>query len=125
MERENVEEYLIPKACEECGSENIKVRVLYDKQITRYLCMDCSMQRSIAKVSNLKRRNNTTLNRWASSVVNSHPFCSICGSKENLEAHHIIPVAHLPELSKLKYAGTNGMCLCKKCHFLVHHKATE
>ena len=41
--------------------------------------------------------------------------CQICGSRENLEAHHIIPKSR---------GGTNivenGITLCKECHKAVH-----
>lgn len=43
--------------------------------------------------------------------------CEMCGSKERLIAHHIVP---------WEYSITgrtdinNGMCLCRDCHRLVH-----
>lgn len=113
------EEYIFPHQCEECGSENIVVRVLYDKKIVRYFCPDCGNSRSIPKASNLRRRTNTTLSHWAQQVIKNHPFCAICGSKENLEAHHIIPVAHC---ERTKFTPTNGIALCRDCHYLAHHK---
>ena len=43
--------------------------------------------------------------------------CAICGSVEKLESHHIKPRSLAPdEYNDL----ANGICLCHKCHFLVH-----
>ena len=112
-------EYILPKECEVCGSDNIVVRVLYKTELVRYVCLDCGHSRSLPKQENLKKRVNTSLNNWAARIIKHHPFCSICGSKENLEAHHIIPVSHS---DRHKYLDTNGITLCKQCHYLVHHK---
>lgn len=115
------DEYEMPNRCERCGSENLTIRFLYDedKCIARYVCSDCNYSRSIPKVSNLKRRTNSTLTNWAAQIVKLHPFCAICGSKEDLEAHHIIPVSNS---RRFMYQYTNGITLCKKCHYLVHNR---
>ena len=113
-------EYVLPRECEMCGADDIAVRVLYDKNITRYICMNCGYGRSLPKESNLKARTNTTLNHWAIRIIKFHPFCAICGSKDNLQAHHIIPVSHS---RKYMYEDTNGITLCAKCHYLIHNKA--
>ncbi len=115
-------EYLMPKQCEACGSENLKIVVIYDKTIARYECLDCGNSRSIAKVSNLKRRTSTPLTHWAVQVIKRHPACTICGSKDRLEAHHIIPVSHS---ERFKLVASNGITLCKNCHWLVHNKEGE
>lgn len=119
---EDRSEYIIPSQCECCGSSNIAVRVLWNKGITRYVCVDCSYARSVAKEINLKKRTNTSVSTWAARTIKHHPFCVICGSKDDLEAHHIIPVSHS---RKYMYVDTNGITLCKRCHYLVHNKATD
>lgn len=44
--------------------------------------------------------------------------CQICGIKEKLVAHHIVPW----ECSITGRTDTNnGMCLCKDCHKMVHN----
>ena len=115
-------EYIIPKECEMCGSGNVVARVLYDSGITRYVCNDCGFSRSLPKERNLRKRTNTSLNNWANQVIKHRPFCEICGAKDNLEAHHIIPVAHS---KKYAYAVVNGMTLCRDHHYLVHHREAE
>lgn len=113
------DEYRVPTICPDCGSENIVARVLYDKGITRYVCLDCGTAQSLPKEKNLKHRVNTTMAHWAQYIVKRHPFCVICGSTEDIEAHHIIPVSHS---ARFAYRFTNGITLCRKCHYLVHHK---
>lgn len=115
----NSDDYALPSKCESCGSEDISVRVIWDKGIVRYVCRNCTNARSLPKQSNLKKRTNTTISNWAKQITAMHPFCTICGSKESLEAHHIIPVSHSREWM---YKYTNGISLCKRCHYLVHHK---
>lgn len=110
-------EYLPPTKCEVCGSSRIIIRAIFDTKIVRYICGDCGYARALPKIENLKRRTNSTLSRWAESVKTHNPSCKICGSKENLEAHHIIPVSRD---SEYKYRYSNGITLCKKCHNLVH-----
>ena len=43
--------------------------------------------------------------------------CQICGSRQNLVAHHIFQKAFHPELC-LNF--NNGITLCKNCHFQTH-----
>ena len=46
--------------------------------------------------------------------------CEVCGAKENLEAHHIVPWSHsIAGRLDLK----NGQCLCKNCHKMMHNDA--
>lgn len=44
--------------------------------------------------------------------------CGLCGSSENCQAHHIIPIAILPEL---KLDNSNLILLCEHCHKLAHN----
>ena len=112
-------EYIMPKECEICGSDDLAIRAYFDKEIIRYVCCDCGNSRAIPKVNNLQKRTNSTVSHWSARVIKHHPFCAICGSKENLEAHHIIPVSHSRDFM---YYDTNGITLCKKHHQLVHQK---
>lgn len=112
-------EYRMPKECEECGSENLVAKAIFDTQVVRYICLDCSYSRSLPKVQNLKKRNNTTQSNWARRVINRDRCCVICGSQEHLEAHHIVPVSHS---ESLRYEDANGITLCRMHHLQVHHK---
>ena len=46
--------------------------------------------------------------------------CCNCGSKEDLQYHHIIPVA-----IGGKDINSNMCCLCHKCHYKLHHNGKE
>lgn len=61
-------------------------------------------------------RNDSRVRTWTKQVV-SKGKCEICGSKENLEAHHIIKWADYP---KGRIDVNNGMCLCHFCHTEEH-----
>ena len=115
--------YAVPKRCEECGSQNVMIRVCWAAGQVRTFCPDCGGGRAIPKVENLSKRTCTTLSHWASNVKFKNPRCTICGETDRakLVAHHIIPVSHDPE-NKYKYKPSNGITLCEKCHFLVHNK---
>lgn len=47
-----------------------------------------------------------------------HNKCALCGSSENLQAHHIVPIAVLPEL---RLENSNIILLCGHCHELCHN----
>lgn len=44
--------------------------------------------------------------------------CALCGSDENCQVHHIVPIAILPEL---KLDNNNLILLCSSCHTAVHN----
>lgn len=48
--------------------------------------------------------------------------CRVCGSRESLQVHHIVPFI---ESKELRTKVTNGITLCKKCHDLVNSRETE
>lgn len=53
---------------------------------------------------------------WRKKVLEPG-FCVFCGSREQLEAHHVIGWAEWPQgRTDVK----NGLCLCHKCHTEEH-----
>lgn len=58
--------------------------------------------------------------RWRKEVLTrDHYICKFCSSKENLEAHHIIPVS----INENSVASlSNGITLCKECHKSIRRK---
>ena len=44
--------------------------------------------------------------------------CAVCGSTDNVQVHHIIPLSVLPEL---KLDDNNLVLLCSTCHELAHN----
>lgn len=110
--------YMMPAECEKCGSDNLSFKVIFTCGQVRWICLDCGANNAIPQQENLRKRNNATLSGWAKRIIKHHPFCTICGSTEELEAHHIIPVSHSRQFM---YRDTNGITLCKDCHYLVHN----
>jgi 5-methylcytosine-specific restriction endonuclease McrA len=59
--------------------------------------------------------------KWRSlrnSYLAEHPTCEACGTKENLEVHHVLPFSKHPsrELDR-----TNLIALCRRDHFALGH----
>lgn len=55
---------------------------------------------------------------WSQKVrKQSGEKCRVCGSKENLTAHHLYSQSAYPELQD---NPANGMCLCHSCHVSFH-----
>lgn len=50
--------------------------------------------------------------------VKDHPFCAVCGTKENIEVHHCTPVFvdKTRELDR-----SNLITLCRRDHFIFGH----
>lgn len=83
-------------------------------------CLICDHSHGIKSPNKLNQRNAHMHSKWAVEVKKRDGNkCAICGSKESLEAHHIVPVLHD---KSLMYSLNNGITLCKKHHQLAHHK---
>lgn len=59
------------------------------------------------------------LSDWAEQVIKRDRNCILCGSKQNLEAHHIFKVN---EFDEAYLDLNNGITLCKNCHNKYHDK---
>ena len=59
------------------------------------------------------------LSDWAEQVINRDRNCAICGSNQNLEAHHIFKV-NMYDDAYLDL--NNGITLCHSCHEKYHSK---
>lgn len=58
---------------------------------------------------------------WARRIKKAAKYtCERCGPKENLEAHHEIPVKVDQSLVNDE---TNGICLCHECHMKAHFES--
>jgi hypothetical protein len=57
---------------------------------------------------------------WRSSVWSRDRWtCQICGSKKDIEAHHIARFALFPDL---RLDINNGITLCHECHLMTYGK---
>ena len=61
----------------------------------------------------------TYLSDWAEHVIKRDRNCVICGSKQNLEAHHVYKVH---EYDDAYLDLNNGITLCHGCHKKYHNK---
>lgn len=96
--------------CPVCGKEFRAVKD-YGDRLMVYCSKECWTHRG--KKTKGKCRD-PKLWDWKKAVFTRDKWtCQWCGSKENLEAHHIKEKRNFPEL---KYEVSNGMCLCHKCH---------
>ena len=106
----------------ECGAKVIKQgTTLKSGRITT--CGDWGIHKSGENSNNWKGgitpenkaiRGSTEYNDWRKSVYRKDGFhCVICGTHDNLNAHHILPFAEYPEL---RFDVSNGITLCKDHH---------
>lgn len=86
--------------------------MLKNKQFNRL--MDAVREETGFRVNN---RQSTRAINWAKKV-RSRGECEVCGAKENLHAHHIVPWEYsIKGRTDLK----NGQCLCEGCHKMMHN----
>ena len=66
----------------------------------------------------LHDRNSTQYKEWRTSVFKRDGYrCLKCGSKKDIQAHHIKP---WKKNKNLRYVVSNGETLCRKCHLEAH-----
>lgn len=81
-------------------------------------------------------RRLTENRKWMDSVKARDGKCLVCGSVENLESHHIVPLAVLVGVHGItnrdearKCAAlwdlSNGMTVCARCHYKIHGRKYE
>ena len=91
-----------------------------------FYCSDeCKNTCSIFKKKLYREGENPNKERpyqdeWSKMIIERDNYeCQICGSKENLVAHHIVPV----KINDMLQADIdNGICLCSDCHSKYGHK---
>ena len=112
--------------CPSCGSDKLHYRFIQQENgavQVRIVCDECYHSHALPHMENIKKRTNTPLQNWSIQVrKRDNGKCVICGSQEHLEAHHIIPVAHD---KAMMYLQSNGITLCRECHWKVHHPSKE
>jgi len=78
---------------------------------------------TLIRYHNIKAFYNSALweNLRQEVLEEQHYECQVCKVKSPAEAvHHVKFLRQHPELALTK---SNLMCLCKECHYEVHHKA--
>lgn len=69
-----------------------------------------------------KKRNNYKYRQWRKDVINRDKECRVCGTTDNLQAHHIRSFSEFP---LLRFCIENGITLCERCHKELHRKEKE
>lgn len=64
-----------------------------------------------------KKRNTYAYRQWRNAVIKRDGCCHLCGSKNNLVAHHKKGFSEFPEL---RLDIDNGITLCHDCHVKLH-----
>lgn len=109
------------KYCPRCGSQNV-YRDQNGSKVA-YACHDCGFTVFINRPKNVDNYKRTRLERWAQEVKRRDGNrCVICGSTDNLDAHHIIPKKDHPEF---EFQVENGITLCREHHAMVHPYMTN
>ena len=67
------------------------------------------------------QKYNYARTNWSKIIKKRDNICQICGSKDNLKAHHLLYKASNPKLSLNLY---NGITLCEDHHNELHYGKT-
>lgn len=110
------------------NKELIYIKTFFGNEKEHYhIMMHCSGGRYLKAVRQSEKNNNRrskTHELWSWVIRNRDKKCILCGSKEELHAHHIIPIKantkYIKANPKYKYDTSNGITLCKKCHQEMH-----
>lgn len=71
---------------------------------------------SFSRVDRFYNYNNPEWVKVKKAFLKKNPYCAACGSKENLQVHHIKPIRFFPEL---RYDESNLQTLCISCHAAI------
>lgn len=70
-----------------------------------------------------KTRSEKGYSKFRKKVLNRDNYtCQLCGSKNDLEVHHIKPYAKYP---CLRVSVNNGITYCKQCHKAIHRRMSN
>ena len=81
-------------------------------------------------------RRLTENRKWMDAVKARDGKCLVCGAVENLESHHIVPLAVLVGVHGIAnrdearecaalWELSNGMTVCTRCHYKIHGRKYE
>lgn len=69
-------------------------------------------------MKNNKQKLRNLADKLRSLIVRSRGRCEMCGSKNNLQDHHVVEKSRS---TYLRYDLENSLCLCMGCHMKWHH----
>lgn len=106
--------------CFTCGAERFYTEYTHVGRAVRKHrdCKSCSNSKHRTKPENINLPyTRGKLLFWARQVKERDGCCQMCGSTENLEAHHLVPKALIPDYALVL---GNGIALCNSCHKDIH-----
>jgi hypothetical protein len=99
--------------CDECGNSIKRKKHRADgKNYCDHRCYGKSKEST-----KLNWHKKAAHRKWSKKVKDNKNHCESCGGKENLQAHHIIPIEVAPEK---RNNVSNGVALCAECHSNKH-----
>ena len=110
--RRCIEIYLGDYTTAQQYAASILMKMILKKQYRQV--MDCIKEKTGFRINN---RQSTRAITWAKKVKHKGR-CEVCGSSENLCAHHIVPWEY--SISG-RFDLSNGQCLCAGCHHIMHN----
>ena len=101
--------------CESCGKE-MYITKKSKKRFCSYKCVSDHKRKTTSR--NQEWRDWPEYKEWRIAVyARDNWMCQICGSKAEINAHHIYEGADNPEL---RFDINNGITLCKYHHIQIH-----
>lgn len=117
--RDSILEYKKQHRLEHRDEINEKDRKRRKDNPEKYLEKNKRYLEKFGNILNMKSIDfSYALMNWSLSIKKRDKCCKICGSTENLIAHHILYKNQHPELSLDLY---NGVALCSQCHYDYHN----
>ena len=77
----------------------------------------------VNKAKLIKKLKKQNFELWSQCVRLRDKKCIVCGSTENLQAHHCFVRAALS--LRTRFMTLNGVCVCYKCHLVQIHRNGE
>lgn len=99
-----------------CNENTTKEQKMAAYELLRNLVREEVVDLWLEGTAIVSDRKCSLVRKWRKEVLKKGK-CEICGEKEHLEAHHIVPWSIYP---KGRIDVKNGMCLCDKCHAEQH-----
>ena len=108
----------IEKVCKTCGNKFILVKSDAKRRKAEFCSHKCVRRNDHEDIRKLYDNK-----KWKNNIKErDHDTCQKCGSKINIQVHHIIPFSFLCKETKLiglpkaLYNLENGITLCLDCH---------
>lgn len=100
--------------------EQVKLSVNFEYESDALTALDAIIAAAFEAKRAIESRHQNharDLKAWANEIKESQKRCKVCGSTENLEAHHLESKHYSPSLM---LSLGNGVVLCEKCHDEFH-----